>query len=196
MIRIFHKESDRAFHFWGTGQAKNRPADIINHAKQYYFAGDRCSENRLESSATQSLPYAALTNYSFACELYFKAFYKHITKSNIKGHNLRMLFDKLPGHWRDKIGAEYRKRYSTMTTWILSEALSIKIGESSEMIISKEAPALPRLLQAIGQTFEDSRYNFENTKGYYNEIGLEALASACFSIGEELMSEISNPTQS
>ena len=184
MKRITHILSNRSFYFWGTSKGENLPIDIMNHAKQYYLAGNRCKENRMKENGVEALPYATLTNYSFACELYFKAFCKLQGKKKVYGHELNKLYHILDSKYKNDIEKEYRNEYSIMTDWIQAESLKIDLNGINEIIITKEAPELNALLLEINRTYDDSRYNFETSKGYYNETALEALTTACYKLAD------------
>jgi len=86
---------------------------MYHQARGFQLAAERCLEIR-EHSEQNSLPIQAIANYSFACEVYFKAIYafEHPDQHELGKHYLDILYGQVSDFYKDKIASKLSSQYS------------------------------------------------------------------------------------
>lgn len=76
----------------------------LDIATAYFLAGERCSiEMKFGAYGVHSIGSPTLTNYAFAVELALKIIHALSRNTEVRGHDLKKLFDALPEDVRNKL---------------------------------------------------------------------------------------------
>ncbi|MEI6729265.1 MAG: hypothetical protein WCK98_06510 [bacterium] len=184
-----------------TNPYSQTPLTLYNFGKSFLLAGERCRKSEDNGDGgVASLTVPSLVNYAFSVELFLKGICLHEGINNVRGHEIKVLFDRINNINKSKIEGLFNSSWhqvipnlNEMHSLVLNDngfsdkfspeiksAFLIEIGTLINLDLSK-------LLDITNNHFANVRYEFEDSNIEYLELPLSILAESVSTVLKDLI---------